>query len=280
MLTETAKREPAWVPRNTDVLVQLLQNEDPTELQSIQGALLDIIRDSAANALPILAEYLAGNDAEHTLDLRNHVLVFLTGGFRHDIVSVLLNDGVSLQLVEGLVKVVCGVHLIFGCSYFTYKVLEVDSTANTGLIVDKLLYPFFTGRPSSGLALRAIRAILRNVEALSRNYEGQNQQSDEKTLAMLYESASLLAVQCEGANAADETIICADRHVFPRLYNLRSDVQGTFVMVVLNLYKSRLSNIDNSFPSASSSAHTVMTNWLSEISKVGVCLILSGASFR
>lgn len=112
MLTETAKREPAWVPRNTDVLVQLLQNEDPVELQNIQSALLDIIKDSAANALPILAEYLAGNDAEHTLDLRNHVLVFLTGGLKHEIVSVLLSDDASLQVVEGLVKVVFSDRLI------------------------------------------------------------------------------------------------------------------------------------------------------------------------
>lgn len=146
--------------------------------------------------------------------------------------------------------------------------------------MDKLLHPFFNKRPSSKLASRAIRAILENVEVLSRNYHALNQQSGAKQLATLYELASLLAVQCEGINAATETIEFADRYLFPQLHNLHSEVQGTFVMVVLNLYKSRFSNIGSSLLSASSPARTVMTNWLSEISKVGVCLILFGASFR
>ncbi|KAF8325196.1 uncharacterized protein EI90DRAFT_2176421 [Cantharellus anzutake] len=161
LLMDTARREPAWAPRNTDVLVQLLQNEDPLELQTIQNSLFEIIKDLPAKSLPILVEYLVGDGAEHTTELRDHVITFLTGRSSHEIIPILLQDGAGAQLIEGLVKVLSGA-----------------SATNAQLIVDKLLHPFFRERPHPKLAHNAVRSILHNVESPRRNSDGEVQQLD------------------------------------------------------------------------------------------------------
>ena len=121
-IVELSREQPKWTKRNTDVLLQLLQSDDPVELGIITQALVDHVQIEAPAALAVLCD--------HCIDegpLRKLVIdLFLT---QPDVLRVLRgpNDAAEQVFVDGLRKVLP-------------KVQPVDAA----LIIDKLLLPLQT----------------------------------------------------------------------------------------------------------------------------------------
>ena len=56
-IADLSRGEPKWTKRNTDVLLQLLQSDDPTELDIITKALITHVETSPAAALSVMTDH-------------------------------------------------------------------------------------------------------------------------------------------------------------------------------------------------------------------------------
>ncbi|KAH7097562.1 apoptosis inhibitory protein 5-domain-containing protein [Auriculariales sp. MPI-PUGE-AT-0066] len=118
-IVELSRAENKWTKRNTDVLLQLLQSDDPVELGVVTQALVDHVQIEPQAALAVMCDHCFADGP-----LRKPVIeLFLS---QPDVTSVLRgpNDEAERVFIDGL-----------------KKVLPKVSPADAALIIDKLLLP-------------------------------------------------------------------------------------------------------------------------------------------
>ncbi|KAJ7762512.1 hypothetical protein B0H16DRAFT_1529053 [Mycena metata] len=140
-ITAISKAANKWVKRNTDVLLQLLQSDEPDEVVVVKTALIAHLDLDARVTLGVLCDQIM--PAEPTADpdelymrdrLRTLVLAFLTGEAKDAIVKrhALPDSGAEDVLVEGLLAAI-----------------PILAPADTDIIVKQLLLSLRSYRPGS-----------------------------------------------------------------------------------------------------------------------------------
>ncbi|KAF5337644.1 hypothetical protein D9758_013030 [Tetrapyrgos nigripes] len=105
-----SKLEKKWVKRNADVLVQLLQTDDPNEVNVVKRALVEHLHLDPRITLGVLCDQLippeGGIDPDDTTRLRKLVISFLTGEIKKGSLQRVISPDSEAEsaLVEGLIR--------------------------------------------------------------------------------------------------------------------------------------------------------------------------------
>ncbi|KAL5528800.1 hypothetical protein ACEPAF_7937 [Sanghuangporus sanghuang] len=113
-ITSVSKVDKSWLMRNADVLVQLLQSDDPREVAVVKRALQQHVDLDPRGTLQVLCEQCVlnpadlGDDEERLLRsrLRSLVLQFLADKYRVCIIRVVKNQEVESILLKGMLEAI------------------------------------------------------------------------------------------------------------------------------------------------------------------------------
>ncbi|KAL5507643.1 hypothetical protein ACEPAH_7099 [Sanghuangporus vaninii] len=113
-ITSVSKVDKSWLMRNADVLVQLLQSDDPREVTVVKRALQQHVDLDPRGTLQVLCEQCVlnpadlGDDEERLLRsrLRSLVLQFLADKYRVCIIRVVKNQEVESILLKGMLEAI------------------------------------------------------------------------------------------------------------------------------------------------------------------------------
>ncbi|KIJ39419.1 hypothetical protein M422DRAFT_781003 [Sphaerobolus stellatus SS14] len=105
-----------WTRRNTDVLVQLLQSDEPVELKQIKDSLIAHIKLDPPATIGVLCDHcsldadLTAEEKEDREKLRKLVLLFLSNGAKKEVFSHFREPGSEAEdvLRNGLMKAMTG----------------------------------------------------------------------------------------------------------------------------------------------------------------------------
>ncbi|KAF8586722.1 API5-domain-containing protein [Ramaria rubella] len=144
-----------WTRRNTDVLVQLLQSDEPAELKQIQDSLISHVNLDPAAAIGVLCDHcsldpeLTAEEKEDREKLRKLVLFFLANKAKKDVFNHLRGPTSEPEQVfrEGLLKAISGADV-----------------QETELVVKELLLPLGSYTPPSEHGDELLRVLLNKVK--------------------------------------------------------------------------------------------------------------------
>ncbi|KAL5523434.1 hypothetical protein ACEPAG_7607 [Sanghuangporus baumii] len=113
-ITSVSKVDKSWLMRNADVLVQLLQSDDPREVTVVKRALQQHVDLDPRGTLQVLCEQCVLNPADLVDNedrllrsrLRNLVLQFLVDKYRVCIIRVVKNREVESILLKGMLEAI------------------------------------------------------------------------------------------------------------------------------------------------------------------------------
>ncbi|KAF8504111.1 apoptosis inhibitory protein 5-domain-containing protein [Gautieria morchelliformis] len=180
-----------WTRRNTDVLVQLLQSDEPVELKQIQDSLVSHVNLDPAAAIGVLCDHcsldpdLTAEEKEDREKLRKLVLFFLANTAKKAIVAHFRGPSSEVEQVfrDGLVKAISGADV-----------------QETELIVKELLLPLGSYNPRSEHGDELLRSLLDKVKL---TYSDLKSKPGPISLAPLHPYLSLLEYVAIVKRAAD-----------------------------------------------------------------------------
>ncbi|KAI0293244.1 apoptosis inhibitory protein 5-domain-containing protein [Russula brevipes] len=181
-VVQMSKEQPAWVERNVDVLVQLLQSDEPGEVAVVKTALIQHLELDSKVTLGVLCDQIVSPDDPMEDEdkairerLRGLVIAFLAEDARGPLLAQLRNQGSSgaeqeRSLIDTLLKAVS-------------KFGDTDATKITRDILS-FLPSFKTGRPTrrgdellQTLLARAAAALKEDLAPPRRNSPASLEQS-------------------------------------------------------------------------------------------------------
>ncbi|TFY56680.1 hypothetical protein EVJ58_g7487 [Rhodofomes roseus] len=187
-IADVSKEQPKWVKRNADVLVQLLQSDEPDEVSVVKRMLSEHLDMDPAVTLGVLCDQIVPPD--EPLDeeeqairtrLRSLVLAFMTGEAKRAVERHTSTPGSAAEetLVSGLLR-------------------AVDKLAPTDIdiIVKDILLSLPSFKPSSPRGKQLLDAVLEKAKAsLKADLLPSDAQSPLTDSRYYLELASYIAVQ-------------------------------------------------------------------------------------
>ncbi|KAJ7354533.1 hypothetical protein DFH08DRAFT_855179 [Mycena albidolilacea] len=188
-ITAVSKVANKWVKRNTDVLLQLLQSDEPDEVTVVKQALIAHLDFDPRVTLGVLCdqilpaeESMVDPDELYMRDrLRTLVLAFLTGEAKEAIVerhTVPGSDGEDV-LVEGLLAAI-----------------PILAPTDTDIVVKQLLLQLQSFRPGSSRGTSLLLALITKAQlCLKADFAAKQSQSSLTTTRFYMDLMSYVAIE-------------------------------------------------------------------------------------